>query len=148
MYERLPITPMPVIWKSLLANLKFLVIFVNLHRPAETESVVMGCQWLDKFFQKRCLAMVVTLRYPYDITSGKFHAFLPLPERGAGVSIVIHHLRHLRVVPVPIYHLATVVGRAVIEDDDLDILVGLPQHAPHALVEEACVVVVGDNDGD
>lgn len=41
MYERLPISPMSAFWQGLLTEFEFLVIFVDLHRAAETESIVM-----------------------------------------------------------------------------------------------------------
>jgi hypothetical protein len=52
----------------------------------------------------------------------------------------------MRIAAILFNNLYTVVRRAVVEDDDLKVLIGLVQHTVYALLQIGCMIVVGDDD--
>ena len=80
---------------------------------------------LHQPFQHLRVACVIAFSEPDEVAGSKLDAFVPLLERFARVRVVVYNLRHLRIVSIPLYHLPAVVCRAVVENDHLDILIGL-----------------------
>ena len=83
-----------------------------------------------------------------DKTLGEGNAFVPLAECRAAVYFVEDDMAHMRIAAVAFHNLTTSIRRAVIQQDKFKVQEGLVQDALNALLQEGCVVIVGDDDGN
>ena len=91
---------------------------------------------------------IVALRDPDVVAPCMLQAERPLSERAAAVFGIDDARRYVGVVAIVVYYSLTVVGAAVIQQDDLDVLNRLRQYGIDALAKEPRVVVARYDDGD
>ena len=102
----------------------------------------------EQAFEEVGLAVVVALGHPHPFAARQCDALVPLSERYTAVLFIIYYVAHLGVLAVLLHHLAAAVGRAVVQQYQLQVLMGLAQDALYALAQVGGVVVVGDYDRD
>lgn len=107
----------------------------------------VGVELLDEGLQECGVCDVVAFSDPDVFALGGLDASVPLDEGAAGVGVVEQELDVWQVC-VGLDDLSAVVGGAVVEDEDVEVAVGLVEYAVDALAEVVSVVVVGDDDSD
>src|SRR5260221_9656239 len=120
----------------------------NSHGSATTED----CPWLaiesrNQRLQQMRVGIVVRLRNPNILSSRQPHAFVPLLERTPRVFLVELH-SHSGIGGILAKNRLALVGGAVVQQDQLEILKRLSQHAIDPLPQKARVVIVRDNDAN
>lgn len=97
----------------------------------------------DAFFEEGRGGFIVALGNPDVLALCQFKSFVPLHEGRPAVLFVVDDMRHAGVVAVCLDDVTAVVGGAVVENDDLEIVVGLVEYRVDASVQKAGVAVIG-----
>ena len=90
------------------------------------------------------MGKIVRFGNPNVLALGQIHTLFPLPEWTARIVFVKAGTYSSILRGVPFYYLTAVVGGAIIEDDNLNIIVGLMKNALNPLWQKAGVVVIGN----
>ena len=93
------------------------------------------------------VGIIVRFRNPDVFSLCQAHALVPLLEWAAGIYAVKLE-SYSGIARVVLENRSAFVGRAVVQQDQLEILIGLPQHALDPRLEEARVIVIRDDDAN
>lgn len=99
-------------------------------------------------FQEGGFGIVVALSHPYPPPLCQCYSLVPLTESAAAIGLVEDDVACVWIAAVLLHHLAASIRRAVVQQYELEVLVGLCQNAVDALFEKRRMVVVGHYDRD
>src|SRR6185437_129750 len=105
----------------------------------------VGIEDSDQAFEQLFVGIVIGLGDPDVLAAREADAFIPLPERAAGIGVVDFD-SYSRVARIRREDQAAVVGGAVVEQNDFEILERLLQDAIDALAQKARVIVIRYDD--
>ena len=103
-------------------------------------------QSIDEGLKEAWVGIIVRLGEPDVFAIRMTEAEVPLLE-GAAIVLSVEDSLHPRVFGIRLDHLPTVVGRGIVEDDQLEVLKGLIQDAVKPPGQVPCVIVVRSDDG-
>ena len=116
-------------------TLQWLALLVDLHGAhVRHHGLGLGLEDADELLQELGCAAVITLRDPYVAATRQRQPPLPLGEGATAVVLIGDVVADLGMGGIALEDAAALVGRAVVQQDELEVLEALPEDALDALL--------------
>ena len=121
----------------------------GIHQPAlriGQHAIGIALELLHAALEKVRIGVVVALGDPDTLALRQLEPLVPLPEGRPAVRLVIDDMGDVRLAAISLDHLARIVGRTIVENNHLEIPVGLVQHAVDPHPQIGGVAIIGNDD--